>query len=141
MNPSARTDSEASLRRQFADLLKRASSNTAQQQAEHAKQEKERQAAKKAAEEAEQRRQAELRRLADERRKEREERERKEKEQEARKARALPKTTNLWALKKERQRLGLDPDGKDDHLLDGASSVSMSMSAKTSLQRADATYR
>ncbi|GAA5976084.1 hypothetical protein JCM10908_005381 [Rhodotorula pacifica] len=104
----------------FADLLKRASSNTAQQQAEHAKQEKERQAAKKATEEAGQRRQAELRRLAEERRKEREERERKEKEQEARKARALPKTTNLWALKKERQRLGLYPDGKDDHLIEGA---------------------
>lgn len=125
----------------FTDLLKRASSNTAQQQAELAKQEKERQIAKKAAEEAEQRRQAELRRLADERRKEREERERKEKEQEARKARPLPKTTNLWALKKERQRLGLDPDGKDDHLIEGATLDQKPKSYKELLSKANSTAK
>ncbi|POY72431.1 hypothetical protein BMF94_4257 [Rhodotorula taiwanensis] len=105
---------------QFADLLKKASSNTAQQQAEHAKQERDRLAAKKAAEETEQRRQAELRRLAEDRRKEREDRERKEQEAAARKQKALPKTTNLWALRQERKRLGLDPDGKDDHLIGSA---------------------
>lgn len=78
--------------------------------------------AKKAAEEAEAKRQAEARRLADERRKEREERERREREAEERKkaaARALPKTNNLYELKLERKKRGLDPDGKDDHLIPG----------------------
>lgn len=113
---------------QFADLLKKASSNTAQQQAEHAKQERDRLAAKKAAEETEQRRQAELRRLAEDRRKEREDRERKEQEAAARKQKALPKTTNLWALRQERKRLGLDPDGKDDHLIGSAAAPEVSNS-------------
>lgn len=32
----------------------------------------------------------------------------------------MPKTANLYALKQERKKRGLDPDGKEDHLLPGS---------------------
>lgn len=50
---------------------------------------------------------------------EREERDRKFQEEEARRKAALPATKNLYALKQERIKRGLNPDGSDDHLLGG----------------------
>ncbi|GAA5823158.1 hypothetical protein JCM3770_005564 [Rhodotorula araucariae] len=116
----------------FNELLERAKANTARAQAEHARLEQERAAAKKAAEAAEARKQAEARRILEERRREREERERKDREAAERKkaqAQQLPKTTNLWALKQERKKRGLDPDGKEDHLIPGISASSKASSS------------
>jgi hypothetical protein len=107
---------------QFAELMKRASANTAQQQANHAKEEQARKDKEKAEQAVAARKAEEARKLAEQRRVEREkreERERKQREREEAKKAALPKTTNLYALKKEREKRGLDPNGKDDHLLPG----------------------
>jgi hypothetical protein len=101
----------------WAALQKRAAANTAAQQAELAAKAK---ARKEAAEQAErlaaQKAQAE-KAAAEQRRKEREQRERDRVAEEERRKTALPKTTNLYALKQERIKRGLDPSGKDDHLL------------------------
>lgn len=62
--------------------------------------------------------------MAEERKKEREERERKREEEERKKKSQLPKTNNLYALKQERIKRGLNPDGSEDHLLDGSAAKS-----------------
>lgn len=61
----------------------------------------------------------------EERKKERERKERERLEEETKRMEALPKTRNLWELKREREKRGLDKDGRDDHLLAGKTKVSL----------------
>jgi len=69
-----------------------------------------------------QRKAEEAKRLAEERRKEREAREKKLEQERQKKKDAIPKTNNLYQLKQERIKRGLNPDGSEDHLAGNATS-------------------
>lgn len=102
---------------QFSALLRQASKQTALAQSELAAKEAARFAALKQDQLQQAKRQLEEKKLADERRRAREERERRDRELEEKRRAELPKTRNLWQLKQERIKSGLNPDGSEDYLL------------------------
>lgn len=63
---------------------------------------------------AQSKKEAAERKAVEERRRDREAKERKRLEEEKKKQLELPKTRNLYELKKEREKRGLHPDGRDD---------------------------
>ncbi|GAA5938525.1 uncharacterized protein JCM15063_005346 [Sporobolomyces koalae] len=100
----------------FAALLAASTSKNAANQAALVKQEKEQQAQQRKIDLENHRKAEEAKRAAEERRKEREAREAREAEQVRLRKQALPKTNNLYQLKQERIKRGLNPDGSEDHL-------------------------
>lgn len=98
-------------------MLAMAAAKTKRDQAALAEKERLRQLKDKADAIAEAKRLAVEKEAMEGRKREREKRERERLEEEKRKEREMPKTRNLYGLKQERIRRGLDPDGKEDHLM------------------------
>ena len=124
--PQGELTAEPVTNQSFASLLAESASKTAANQANLIKQEKERQAAKRALDLENQRKAEEAKKLAEERRKEREAREKKLEQERQKKKDAIPKTNNLYQLKQERIKRGLNPDGSEDHLAGQANSSRVS---------------
>ncbi|KAM0788233.1 hypothetical protein ACM66B_001387 [Microbotryomycetes sp. NB124-2] len=99
--------------------MAQAARNAANEQAEVAQRDKKRKEMERLQELERQKKEAREKQMFEQRRKEREERERKLEEERKRQLSTLPKTHNLYALKQQRIKRGLDPDGKEDHLLSG----------------------
>ena len=95
-------------------MLALAAAKTKRDQAEVAEKDRLRQIREKEEAVAEAKRLAADKVASEARRREREKRERERREEEERKERELPKTRNLYALRQERIKRGMDPDGKDD---------------------------
>lgn len=94
--------------------MKTASLHSAKASLEAAEKERARLAAAKEALIAREKKEAADRKAAAERRLEREQKERQRLEDERKRQLELPKTRNLYELKKEREKRGLDANGKDD---------------------------
>lgn len=94
-----------------------AARNSAEQHAKLADKERERKLAERKAELDRARKQAEEQARFEERRRERQEREAKLREAKEKELASLPPTRNLYALKQERIKRGLDPNGTEDHLM------------------------
>ncbi|KAK4050079.1 hypothetical protein OIV83_003650 [Microbotryomycetes sp. JL201] len=99
--------------------MAQAARNAATEQAEVAQRDRLRREAERAQEIERLKKEAKEKEMLEQRRKERQERERKLEQERQRQMAALPQTRNLYALKQERIKRGLDPDGRDDHLLPG----------------------
>lgn len=114
----------------FAAMLAASASSNAAKQAALVKQEKERQLQQRKLELENHRKAEEAKRAAEERRKEREAREARVAEEMRLRKQALPKTNNLYQLKQERIKRGLNPDGSEDHLAGGPNPAASKVSTR-----------